>query len=298
MSRNLAAIAGLVITSQLSLAATVLEHRQGEVTLEQPPQSVAVYDMGILDTLDALQVPVVGLPKDFAPSYLAQYRSDDYAHIGSLFEPDIESLAALRPDLILIGNRSSTAYDDLSRLAPTADFTVWGEGFLDQFRETTRTLGVAFDKTAEAEAHIERIDAKLEQARSLARNVESSLLVMTSGGRLTAYGPGSRFAILHDEVGLPSVAADLEKATHGDPISFEYILEKDPQYIFVLDRDSAIDASQAGARELMNNALMQRTQAYQNDRIVYLDSVAWYIVMSGVQAVDIMVSEVLAALSR
>ncbi len=279
-------------------ADTVVSHAQGETTLSQPLDTVLTFDIASLDTLDALGVEVAGMPQASLPPRLSHYRDDAYTNIGSLFEPDYETVASLQPDLIIVANRSSTAYDDLSKLAPTIDMTVWGEGFLEQFTTTTRNLAAIFDKTDEVEQRLGALDTRIEHARSLAADAGDSLIVMTSGGKLTAYGPGSRFGWIHDDLGLSSAVTDLEDATHGDPISFEYLLETDPEVIFVIDRDGAIDQANQAARATLDNDLVKRTRAYQNDRIVYLDSVNWYIVMSGLPAVEQMVEEVIAGLSN
>ena len=279
-------------------ADTVVSHAQGETTLSQPLDTVLTFDIASLDTLDALGVEVAGMPQASLPPRLSHYRDDAYTNIGSLFEPDFETVASLQPDLIIVANRSSTAYDDLSKLAPTIDMTVWGEGFLEQFNTTTRNLAAIFNKTDEVEQRLGALDTRIEHARSLAADAGDSLIVMTSGGKLTAYGPGSRFGWIHDDLGLNSAVTDLEEATHGDPISFEYLLETDPEVIFVIDRDGAIDPANQAARATLDNDLVKRTRAYQNDRIVYLDSVNWYIVMSGLPAVEQMVKEVIAGLSN
>ena len=298
MLRSLLFAASIALGSLVTANPISVEHAQGQLELKQLPQRVVVFDIGILDSLDALGVEVIGVPKDFVPPHLAKYKADSYAHIGSLFEPDYETLAALQPDLILVANRSAAVFNDLQKIAPTADFTVWGENYLEQFYQRTTKLGTIFNQAELAAAQIASIQQKLSKAQSLAQEAGNALLVMTTGGRLTAFGPGSRYAILHDEVGLASVATDLEKASHGDPISFEYVLQKNPDYLFVLDRDGAIDSAQAAAKATMDNELIKQTQAYQNDRVIYLDSVNWYIVMSGTQAVEGMLDEVIAALIR
>ena len=295
-------LAPLSLAALLTLAPvhadTVITHAQGETTLPQRPDTVLTFDIASLDTLDALGVDVAGMPQASLPPRLSHYRDDAYTNIGSLFEPDFETVASLQPDLVIVANRSSAAFDDLSKLAPTIDMTVWGEGFLEQFDTTTRNLATIFDKTDEVEQRLSALDTRIHYARSLAADAGNSLIVMTSGGKLTAYGPGSRFGWIHDDLGLSSAVTDLEEATHGDPISFEYLLETDPEVIFVIDRDGAIDPANQAARATLDNDLVKRTQAYQNDRIVYLDSVNWYIVMSGLPAVEQMVEEVITGLSN
>ena len=283
--------------STASLAEITVEHAQGTTTLETTPETVVTFDIASLDTLDTLGVDVVGLPQDFVPERLSQYRGDDYTNVGSLFEPDFETLAALQPDLIIVANRSSAAYDDLSKIAPTIDMTVWGAGYLDQLRDRVTTLGEIFGHQDAVADHLSELDANVAATRELAADAGTALIILTSGGRVSAYGPGSRFGWLHDELGVKPVIEDVEAATHGDPVSFEFLLETNPDYLFVIDRDSAINAGDA-ARATLDNDLVKQMDAVRNDRVSYLDSVNWYIVMSGLTATSAMVEEVRAALER
>ncbi|WP_233252310.1 siderophore ABC transporter substrate-binding protein [Saccharospirillum sp. MSK14-1] len=280
-----------------SLAEMTIEHAQGTTTLDATPETVVTFDIASLDTLDTLGIDVAGLPQDFVPERLSKYRGDDYTNVGSLFEPDFETLAALQPDLIIVANRSSAAYDDLSKIAPTIDMTVWGAGYLDQLRDRVTTLGEIFSHQNDVAEHLSELDANVEATRELAADAGTALIILTSGGRISAYGPGSRFGWLHDELGVKPVIEDVEAATHGDPVSFEFLLDTNPDYLFVIDRDSAINAGDA-ARATLDNDLVQQMDAVKNDRVTYLDSVNWYIVMSGLTATSEMVNEVKTALER
>ena len=84
--------------------------------------------------------------------------------------------------------------------------------------------------------------------------------------------------------------AEIDTSTHGNEASFEFIVEKDPEYIFVLDRDAAIQTEGAQlAQEVMENDLVKGTQAYQNGNIVYLAHPAvWYTAEGGITALDLM----------
>lgn len=286
-----------VSLSSISLADIDVEHAQGSTTLPGTPQKVVTFDIASLDTLDTLGIEVVGLPQDFVPERLSKYRGDGYTNVGSLFEPDFETLAALQPDLIIVANRSSAAYDNLSKIAPTIDMTVWGDGYLDQLRDRVTTLGEIFGQQDSVAAQLSELNAQVEATRELAADAGEALIILTTGGRISAYGPGSRFGWLHDELGVRPVIEDVEATTHGDPVSFEFLLETNPDVLFVIDRDAAINSGDA-ARATLDNDLVRQMDAVQNDRVSYLNSVNWYIVMSGLTATTQMVAEVKAALER
>ena len=75
--------------------------------------------------------------------------------------------------------------------------------------------------------------------------------------------------------------------------SLESIIEMNPDYIFVMDRDAAIQTDGAQlAQEIMENELVMGTDAYKNGNIVYLAHPAvWYTAEGGITALDIMLQD-------
>jgi len=85
---------------------------------------------------------------------------------------------------------------------------------------------------------------------------------------------------------------DLEAATHGEAISFEFLLEHNPDWLFVIDRDASIGTEDSEAAEVMlDNDIMHETSAHQNGQIIYLNGYDWYIVMNGLTTVNNMLSQ-------
>jgi iron complex transport system substrate-binding protein len=71
----------------------------------------------------------------------------------------------------------------------------------------------------------------------------------------------------------------------------QYIVEKDPDYLFVIDR-GAVVGGESSAKELIENDLVKNTKAYKNDQIVYLSPDYWYLSGGGLTSVAEMVKEV------
>ena len=255
-----------------------------------------VFDLAALDTLDALGVPVAGVPSGVKPAYLAKYNSADYSKVGSLFAPDFEAVAAVGPELIIIGGRTAGQYDELSRIATTIDVTADYTDFLNSAEKQNEMLAAIFEKQALASEKIAELDTSIARLRATAKDAGSVLVVLTTGGKISAYGPGSRFGIVHTEFGLAAAAPDLDVATHGQAISFEFILNTDPDYLFVIDRDAAIGEKGQPAKALFDNNLINQTKAARNGHIVYLQSDTWYLGGTGLSAMQKMVDELSAAL--
>jgi len=85
-------------------------------------------------------------------------------------------------------------------------------------------------------------------------------------------------------------ASPKEQVIHGQVISFEYIAEKNPDYLFVIDRDDAIGEN-ATAKQMLNNDLIKNTRAFKENRIVYLEPGLWYLAGGGLVSVSNMIDQ-------
>ena len=113
---------------------------------------------------------------------------------------------------------------------------------------------------------------------------------------MNVLGDSARGSLIGKEFGFKNLAVDAG-ANHGNEASFELLLKRNPDYFFVLDRDSAISRPGAKlAKDILENDLVTRMSAYQKDRIVYLTPAAWYLAEGGITAMDLMFSDVEKAL--
>ncbi|WP_375166271.1 siderophore ABC transporter substrate-binding protein [Peribacillus simplex] len=267
-----------------------VKHQLGETKVKTNPKKVVVFDMGALDTLDKLGVKVAAVPHDGLPKYLSKYEGTT-ENAGGLKEPDFEKINEMAPDLILISGRQTEAYKELSKIAPTVYVGVDTANYMESFKENVKLLGEIFDKKDEAAKELARVEENINALKEKAPKDKTGLIVLASGGKVSAYGPDSRFGIIHDVFGVPAVDDKLEVSTHGQSISFEYIAEKNPDYLFVVDRD-AVAGDGAAAKETVENDIVKNTKAFKEGNIIYLDPNYWYLSGGGLESVDEMVKEV------
>lgn len=266
------------------------------VKVAKNPEKVVVFDFGILDTLDELGVEVAGVPQKNIPSYLDKYESDDYTNIGGLKEPDLEAIHAMNPDVIFISGRQSDMYDELSDIAPTVYVGLDTTNYMDSFKANMDLVAEMFDKEDEMAKELEDIDQRIEDIQEKAEaSDEKALIVLGNQGKVSAYGQGSRFGLIHDVFNFKAADEKIESSTHGQDISFEYILETNPDVLFVIDRDAAIGGD-ASAKDSIENSLVEKTNAYKNDAIYYLDPNYWYLSGGGLLSIKEMISEIEKAL--
>lgn len=268
-----------------------ISHELGVTELAATPKKVVVFDYGLLDTLDGLNITIQGVSKANLPNYLAKYKGDAYSDIGGLKEPNFEVLAKLKPDVILISGRQKDSYESLKEIAPTIYFTIDNNNYYSSFVKNMHTIGTIFQKDKVVNELLEPLSQKIETLKAQnSKSGKTGLIVLTSNTELKAYGPASRFGIIHNTLGVVAIDENIEVATHGQAINYEYIVQKNPDYLFVIDRDTAI--GEKGTPSLFENDIMKRTTAYQQKQIISLDPQMWYLSSGGLQSTKAMVNEI------
>jgi iron complex transport system substrate-binding protein len=277
-----------------------ITHPKGETDISINPKKVIVFDFGSLDTLDFLGVDVLGIPKSNVPNYLVKYKDDaNVIDVGTLQEPNFEKINELEPDLILISSRQAESYDELSNLAPTIYVPIDNSDYMESLKLNANILGKIFNKESSVLNELELIDKKID---TLSNTIEekniTGLIVMYSEGKFQAYGSKSRFGIILDV--LKFKEADLNRGegdiVHGLPVSAEYIVEQNPDYLFVIDRNTLIDDVNKPSIEEIENELIRMTDAYKNGNIIYLDLGHWYLSGGGLVSINKMISDIETAI--
>ncbi|ODB59697.1 MULTISPECIES: siderophore ABC transporter substrate-binding protein [Paenibacillus] len=273
---------------------------ENPVQVKVNPKNVVVFDFGSLDTLDKLGVDVAAVAQQDLPTYLSKYKDSKYASAGTLFEPDYEKISDLSPELIIIGGRQADAYKELSKIAPTISMAVDTKDYINSFKKNVETLGQIFDKEDAAKQELAAIDSSIKTVHDKAvASKAKGLIVLTNEGSLSAYGSQSRFGIIHDAFGVTPVDPGIKVSTHGQKVSFEYVQQKNPDYIFVVDRGAVVveeGKEQVTGKQTIENELVKKTNAFKNGHIVYLDPNYWYLSGNGLESVSEMIKEMDAAL--
>lgn len=268
-----------------------IEHYMGTAEVVKDPKKVIVFDYGILDILDNSGVKVTGLPKDGLPKFLEKYSDNEYINVGSLKEPNLEKLYEIKPDLIIISGRQEPFYEQLSKIAPTIALKTNSDDYMKSFKANLETLGDIFSKKDNFNTEFDNIQNSLKEIKEKVQEKNlSALVILSNNGKLSAYGLKSRFGIIYDYFGFKPVE-DIAVSTHGSKINFEYILEKNPDYIFIVDR-SAVVGGDVSANKAFDNNIIKATKASQNENIVFLDSEVWYTATGGLKSTNTMIDEI------
>jgi iron complex transport system substrate-binding protein len=160
-------------------------------------------------------------------------------------------------------------------------------------------LGQIFQKEEKAEIGYQTLFAKVMETRRLAQESgKKSLMIITVGNKINAYGPGMRFGFLYDKTSLdlPTVMEKSEsigiKSPGGKVISYEYIKERNPDYILVIDRNAATNQGGVTAKDLFDVDILKSTNAYKNNKIIYVTPDLWYLANNGYTGTMMMLDEI------
>lgn len=274
------------------------------------PKRVAVFDMGILDTLDNLGISdlginKLGLPTSSASGNLSKYNdTTKYSNIGTLFTASDEELVKLDPHVVFISGRSVNLRPVLKEILPKASIVQLNmpqDKFFETVYENLDILKKVFDGAA---TKIDTLKTSIQaketdtKAKIAALEVKNALFMQVSGNSLSVYLNTGRFAAIFElgfGASLTSEEKEILDTAHGSTVSPEYVLEINPDYIFILDRGQATGGT--GTVDETIATFSNEVNAKKNNKIVKVDPFSWYIAPGGANSVIKMIDDINSVLA-
>lgn len=261
-------------------------------------QRIATFDLGSLDTLDALGLSeqVVGVPKASLPNYLEQYAAETYTDIGGLRSPDMDAISASEPSLILYTGRQGDWEAELGDIAPLLNTSLQGDDYLAAVDANVRELAGRLDADSQAEEALEILHAEIESQREALSDAPLTLVVTHNGGNLML----NQHPVVHEVLGVDALEMpdSVNSETRGTrtftPLSPDAIAEIDPEFVLVVDRSAAIGDEPANAEALTQTLL---DAGAEDAQVVMLTPALWYLSGGGLQSLRLQIEEVAAALN-
>lgn len=168
-----------------------------------------------------------------------------------------------------------------------------GDRLVGAIRANTDTICEIFGIEGQADSLLAQYDASIEALSAIA-NSKTCVPGMSTSGSFNLLGNDGLCSLTVNEVSFNNIGADAAATgsssggghggsessdessstpTHSNEVSFESIVSLNPDYIFVMDRDSAIGSNGAQmAQEVMENELLMKTDAYKNGNLVILEN--------------------------
>lgn len=266
-----------------------VEIKDSHGTVEVPvnPEKVVALDNRTFETLADWGVELVAAPKGLLPPGSPYLKDDNIKDAGMHFEPKLEEIAAVDPDLVIVGQRFSQHYDDIKKLVPNAaiidlqvdvseEAETPGENLVSGIKQITTDLGKVFDKEDDAKKLNDDFDQSIEKAKSAYNGKDKMMGVIVSGGDIGFSAPGSgrvwgpMYEIFDWK---PALEVKESSSDHqGDEVSVEAIAQSNPDWILVMDRDAPLSGveNKVPAQDVIDKSpALKKTTAVSKKQIVY-----------------------------
>ncbi|MDB8592970.1 ABC transporter substrate-binding protein [Streptococcus salivarius] len=258
-------------TSQTFKEKTIV-HDFGTTELKKAPKRIVILDNLYGEILDPLDITPVGATTGQADSqelstlFKKQYKDAKVVSVGWQGNPDLDKIAELKPDLILMTGEQEDLYDELSEIAPTVGYQINTDENWD-YHETSLKVAEIFDKRDEMKKDLDRLDAReavfAENVKAKFGNQKLMYLRVTDNDiRYYAYG---HFGYLYDTY-------HFNRAETFNPDDMFQVI--DPDKLKDINPDLLI--VQADSQELLDNKLKNTPvwtslKAVQNNKVIYAD---------------------------
>ncbi|MDN3029542.1 iron-siderophore ABC transporter substrate-binding protein [Streptomyces sp. S.PB5] len=254
-------------------------HFEGETTLTTEPKKIAVLSTGQLDDLLTLGVvPTATTRADNAglvPDYLADAFPEDKAKLAEMTDagtrqaPNLESLAAAEPDLILANDSLGDLYPKLSKIAPTV--ITAGNGI-----NWKRDLLLVGDAVGKGQAARSLLDDIVADARTKGAALDADptvSMVRFTPDRTRMFGVSSFTGSIAVDMGLSRPESQRFNAISED-IGPESVDTADGDWIFYSVQG---DASKTDAASVLAGPLWKSMKAVKAGHTVKVDDDPWYL---------------------
>ena len=258
-------------TSQTFKEKTIV-HDFGTTELKKAPKRIVILDNLYGEILDPLDITPVGATtgqadsQEFSTLFKKQYKDAKVVSVGWQGNPDLDKIAELKPDLILMTGEQEDLYDELSEIAPTVGYQINTDENWD-YHETSLKVAEIFDKRDEMKKDLDRLDAReavfAENVKAKFGNQKLMYLRVTDNDiRYYAYG---HFGYLYDTY-------HFNRAETFNPDDMFQVI--DPDKLKDINPDLLI--VQADSQELLDNKLKNTPvwtslKAVQNNKVIYAD---------------------------
>ncbi len=274
-------------TKQSATKTVEITDAHGTVKVPVQPKKVVALDNRTFETLAAWDVELAAAPVGLLPAESPYAKDKEIVDVGMHFEPNLEAIAGVNPDVVIVGQRFADYYDEIKKLVPEAaviDLDIElpetsgtpGELLVKGLEDTTHTLGQIFAKKKEADQLVSTFEQSIQDVKKSYNGKDSVMSVIVSGGDIGFSAPmsGRVFGPMYDIFGWKPALEVKQKSGNdqGDEVSVEAIAQSNPDRLLVLDRDAPLGNAKDAvpAEDVIDRApALQKTTAVKEDRIVY-----------------------------
>ncbi|HEY9372028.1 iron-siderophore ABC transporter substrate-binding protein [Streptomyces sp.] len=265
-------------------------HDKGKTELKAKPKRVVALDNSLVEAVVALDAPLVGGVGSYRdqkgfPPYLGDAVKNT-KDVGPLDSPNLEAIAALKPDLIVSATvRHEDLYDQLNKIAPTVFVATTGP----IWKENVTLLGQVLGEEEKAKAKLTAYQTrakKIGDAINAKNPKQTYSLVRFLDGPTRIYLPKTFSGIILTDMGLARPAKQQDQKEFNIEISEEQIGQADADHIFM----TTFSGGEERKKKFLANPLWKRLNAVQKGQVHEVEDAIWMTSVS-LQGADLVLDD-------
>lgn len=270
----------------------VRDYLKHEIKIDEKPERVAVLagtQLNIWYDLGGESICTSDVSENLRIIEGCEEKIKNLPQVGAVYAVDMEEVVSQEPDLIIsqVGTQSTPA----SKLSDMGYNVIQTriKGF-DGVLDTYRAFGTLLGKSELAEQRVSELEAgKKEITDKLPDDDIKIVILYVTSKSLAVKLDNSIAGDITNILKLDNIASDLPADTIGSettPLDIEYIVEKDPDYVFVTTMISSNEKARETVEEQFStNPAWQAVRAVNEGKVIYLPQ-QYYLYNAGPYYVD------------
>ncbi|MGC1310554.1 MAG: iron-siderophore ABC transporter substrate-binding protein [Phormidesmis sp.] len=276
---------GAELTGSPSTDCRPIEHIAGTTCVPDQIERLVTLDAVSFENAIALGLKPIGtVDRQTSALYTADQLAD-VVDIGKSGEPNLESIVALKPDLILGLDYQQTLYEQTSQIAPTVLISFEHSG---QWKETFEAYSQVLGREAVGQQvmadYRERSQAFQQRLDTLSPSPIQASIVRIYPDSINLYFRESFPGVVLQDAGLArpkfqDISAAAAQQRYQNPIqaaiSLESLAQADGDVLFVWTSENTAEANETAQKklkDLRNDPLWQSLKVVQADNVHFVPS--------------------------
>ncbi|PYI57347.1 ABC transporter substrate-binding protein [Paenibacillus flagellatus] len=230
-----------------------VQDAQGTLELPKKPERIVAMEFSFTDMLVTLGVVPVGVADDGSPELFmdsVKSRLATYTSVGSRYEPNIELISSLKPDLIIVDiNKHKNALKPLKAIAPVLVL----DDFQADYDQMLRNYGIvakAVGKEEEAKKRLAEHETIMNEAKQKISKTKLTVLpAVVNPKGFYAHSDHSYSGSLLAKLGFTD---PVKHETAYPQLTLEQLVETNPQVLFLMPTEKETIVNQWQSNPLWN----------------------------------------------
>lgn len=240
-----------------------------QVTLTKKPERIVSLSPSYLGMIDAVGGKLAGRAMSKVGTVPASMK--DVPEIGLVYNINMESLVALKPDLVLAGKNQHEKFVPLLT-SNNINVIEFDAKTYDEVKQTVTTLGEIYGAQDKAAAENALLDKKIAAVTAkLPKDKKRVVIMHATASSVTVEGSRSIAGCVSNLLGFENVAAAaLQGKSDKTPYSMESLVGQDPDVLFITSMGKPEEIENRLRSDFKQNPAWNSLRAVQQGHVYVL----------------------------